>query len=136
MKYEPIGDHAERKRISALIERCEKEQEMSKDTIYREDVREVLKDSVVGMGGDDFCEMGVHIDDIDSIVNAIPSAERPQGEGIEMGQNKDGTHNVKCNQCDSAYKMRGHAKSISTKLKYRFCPHCGARMKGADDEDV
>ena len=63
------------------------------------------------------------------------SADRPQGAWIEMGQNEDGTHNVKCNQCDSAYKMRGHAKSISTKLKYRFCPHCGARMKGADDED-
>ena len=61
-------------------------------------------------------------------------ADRPQGEWIEMGQNEDGTHNVKCNQCDSAYKMRGHAKSISTKLKYRFCPHCGARMKGADYE--
>ena len=60
--------------------------------------------------------------------------DRPQGEWIEMGQNEDGTHNVKCNQCDSAYKMRGHAKSISTKLKYRFCPHCGARMKGADNE--
>ena len=28
MKHEPIGDHAERKRISALIERCRKEQTM------------------------------------------------------------------------------------------------------------
>lgn len=31
MKYEPVKDHAERKRISALIERCEKEETMSDD---------------------------------------------------------------------------------------------------------
>lgn len=30
MKHEPISDHAERKRILSLIERCEKEQEMIK----------------------------------------------------------------------------------------------------------
>lgn len=30
MKHEPIGDHAERRRILALIERCEKEQTMSR----------------------------------------------------------------------------------------------------------
>lgn len=28
MKHEPVNDHAERKRILALIERCEKEQTM------------------------------------------------------------------------------------------------------------
>ena len=64
----------------------------------------------------------------------IPSVDRPQGEWIEMGQNENGTHNVKCNQCHYGYKMRGHAKSIDTERKYRFCPHCGARMKGANDE--
>jgi len=64
------------------------------------------------------------------IKNAQPvDPNRRVGEWIEMGQNEDGTHNVKCDQCDSAYKMRGHAKSINTKLKYRFCPHCGARMR-------
>lgn len=68
------------------------------------------------------------------LVSDANEVDRPQGAWIEMGQNEDGTHNVKCNQCDSTYKMRGHAKSISTKLKYRFCPHCGARMKGADNE--
>ncbi len=30
MKYEPVKDHAERKRIFAMIEQCEKEQTMSR----------------------------------------------------------------------------------------------------------
>ncbi len=38
MKYEPMKDHAERKRISALIERCGKEQ-----TMYYVNPNEVLK---------------------------------------------------------------------------------------------
>ena len=83
---------------------------------------------------DDIYEQGWN--ECQKFIAELPSEDRPQGEWIEMGQNEDGTHNVKCNQCDSAYKMRGHAKSISTKLKYRFCPHCGARMKGADDETI
>ena len=48
------------------------------DLIKRSDAIKALKDNVVGMGGDDFCEMGVHIDDIEAVVNAIPSADRPQ----------------------------------------------------------
>ena len=46
------------------------------DLIKRDDAIKALKDSVVEMGGDDFCEMGVHIDDIEAVVNAIPSADR------------------------------------------------------------
>ena len=52
------------------------------DLIKRSDAIKVLKDSVVEMGGDDFCEMGVHIDDIEAVVNAIPSANRPQGDSV------------------------------------------------------
>ena len=63
-------------------------------------------------------------------VSRLPSADRPKGKWIEMGKNKDGTHNVKCNLCGNGYKMRGHANSIATRYNYRFCPHCGAEMKG------
>lgn len=59
----------------------------------------------------------------------LPSAER-KGEWMEMGTNKDGTHNIKCSHCGEGYKTRGHARSIATKTKYRFCPNCGADMKG------
>lgn len=37
MKYEPVKDHAERKRISALIEQCEKEQTMRDITLMPND---------------------------------------------------------------------------------------------------
>lgn len=77
MKYEPVQDHAERKRILALIERCEKEQMMN-DLIRREDIRTALKENVIEMGGDDWCEPGVHCGDIDAIVNSVPSTDRPK----------------------------------------------------------
>jgi len=57
----------------------------------------------------------------------VPSADQ-RGTWIEMGTNKDGTHNIKCSKCGEGYKTRGHARSIATKAKYRFCPTCGARM--------
>ena len=60
-----------------------------------------------------------------------PSTER-KGTWIEMGTNKDGTHNIKCSKCGEGYKTRGHARSIATKAKYNFCPNCGARMVSED----
>ena len=51
-------------------------------------------------------------------------AGRPQGEWItcwdEMGENEDG---YKCTKCS------GIAEE-----KFAYCPNCGARMEGADDE--
>jgi len=46
MKHEPIDDHAERKRILSLIERCEKEQTMS-DTykFRRSEIRREIQDA-------------------------------------------------------------------------------------------
>lgn len=62
------------------------------------------------------------------------SADRPRGEWIEMGENKDGTHNIRCDQCGESFKARGHANSHNTKKKYRFCPSCGADMRGDQNE--
>lgn len=59
-------------------------------------------------------------------------AER-KGKWIEMGTNKDGTHNIKCSKCGEGYKTRGHARSIATKAKYNYCPNCGARMVSEDE---
>lgn len=58
------------------------------------------------------------------------SADRPRGEWEEMGENKDGSHNIRCDQCGESFKARGHANSYNTKKKYRFCPNCGADMRG------
>ena len=66
-------------------------------------------------------------------VKALPSADRPQGEWIDKGWKgdwqfeTDGRGNCwkvfECSVCNG-WDTR----------KTRFCPHCGARMKGADDE--
>ena len=63
-------------------------------------------------------------DNCEAVLNRLPSAGRPQGEWIEVEE--DWRHQIefwKCSECDFAVSSR-----------YNFCPHCGARMKGADDE--
>ena len=69
--------------------------------------------------------------DIEALKKGIKALENQKiGHWIEMGQNKDKTHNVICSECKSGFKFRGHANSIYTQNKYRFCSHCGARMEG------
>jgi len=59
----------------------------------------------------------------------IPSADRPQGEWIRIEWNEHIEGRIvpmrtyKCSTC-------GEKEVAST----RFCPNCGAMMKGADDE--
>lgn len=45
VKYKPVKDHAERKRISALIERCGKEQTMN-DAECRKRMRKALNRAI------------------------------------------------------------------------------------------
>ena len=68
-------------------------------------------------------------------IGNLPSAQpERKGKWIEMGTNKDGTHSIRCSKCGGGYKTRGHARSIATKAKYKFCPNCGADMRGEQDE--
>ena len=60
-----------------------------------------------------------------------PSADRPQGEWIdaEIPLESGGSMPIQaCNLCKTFYPL------AYTGCGHRFCPHCGARMKGADDE--
>ena len=57
--------------------------------------------------------------------NAIPSADRPQGEWVATDDTDEWYGGVyKCNICGS--EVIGGCDN--------YCPNCGARMKGADDE--
>lgn len=48
---------------------------------------------------------------------------------VEMGANKDGTHNICCGVCGKGkIKSRGHANSQYTANKYKYCIECGQYM--------
>ena len=54
------------------------------------------------------------------VIKAIPSADKPQGEWTNAG-----ILTVHCSNCKSEF----HELEAMN-----YCPNCGARMKGADDE--
>ena len=67
----------------------------------------------------------------DEIAEYIPSADRPRGEWIdaEIPLESGGSMPIQaCNLCKTFYPL------AYTGGGHRFCPNCGARMKGADDE--
>ena len=84
-----------------------------RDMIYREDAIKAMRDTLVAA-------------EIPYAVNAlfkVPSADRPQGEWIiEIDAN--GNTYGRCSICS----MRQYAGQLN------FCPDCGAKMKGVDDE--
>ncbi len=88
-----------------------------RDTIYRDDaIKEIKAEACLGIVE---CQEGWLIDSI----KAIPSADRPRGELKYMG-----TY-YKCSVCGSEFM-----DEITFMGELNYCPHCGARMKGADDE--
>ena len=61
----------------------------------------------------------------------VPSADRPQGEWIdaEIPLESGGSMPIQvCNLCKTFYPL------AYTGGGHRFCPNCGARMKGANNE--
>ena len=75
---------------------------------------------------------GCKPDDIEAfekIIEAIPSADRPQGEWISIGTI---SHSYKCSVCGRTLFHTTVGKSHVAKY-YPYC-HCGARMKGASDD--
>ena len=69
-------------------------------------------------------------------IEDLPSADRPQGEWIDKGWKGDWQfetdgrgncwHDYECSAC--GFHNKGS--------KSNFCPNCGARMKGTNDELV
>ena len=91
---------------------------MSKDIIYREDAIKAIDaydDTAYALQ-----DVQRITDGIAKVVNAIPSADRPQGEWIDAKN-----AGWKCTVCGKW-----------SNGQYDYCPHCGARMKGVDDELV
>ena len=62
----------------------------------------------------------------------VPSADRPQGVWIE--KNVDDVKITVCSNCDKEPTFTHYYGSCGNYSLSDFCPNCGARMKGADDE--
>jgi NADH pyrophosphatase NudC (nudix superfamily) len=104
---------------------------MSDDLIKRSDAIEVLA-----------CEMyaeaqsqGYEVDSIEDFMpeakawmNDAPSADRPQGEWINKHKWDNGFLERECSLCGAMKPILMHTAKIN------FCPNCGAKMKGADDD--
>lgn len=120
-----------------------KEQTM-KDTIYRYDaIKEIEAEACLGIVE---CQESWLIDRIKAIpsvdrptdshavtyINALENrikeleADRPQGEWIEV---YDGTVSGRCSIC--GWESHLYEDDV---CGMPYCPNCGCRMKGADDE--
>ena len=88
-----------------------------RDTIYRDDAIEAV--------GNYFELINYSRRYAKSILNKVPSADRTQGEWIK----RHGT--INCSVCK---RSNWSACFEDTVRSFNFCPNCGARMKGADDD--
>ena len=96
-----------------------------KDTIYREDAIKALDNAWIN---------GTSLLDANEAVKQLkdlPSAERPQGEWKPFDL-KWGRSIWYCTACEEGVEVP--CDICTHKPIYNFCPNCGAKMKGADDE--
>ena len=64
------------------------------------------------------------------------SADRPQGEWIKDKSKNIWNMVVDCYKCSNCGKKAIDHSLILDTTGFNYCPNCGARMKGADDESV
>ena len=66
----------------------------------------------------------------EEVIMRLPSADRPRGEWKVFDAEDIGCYNCKCDACGEKFFI----PLRKGRVPYYFCPNCGARMKGADDE--
>ena len=92
------------------------------DLISRQAVIQALKDNVVEIGGEEYSGMGVCEEEIESIVNGVPSAEKTAEWIIKHKVTNSGSFwEIKCSNCE-----------IESDSIYRYCPYCGAKMEESE----
>lgn len=66
----------------------------------------------------------------EEVIMGLPSADRPQGEWIK---DEDGTY--RCSNCGGCEEQFIYGtENWYGRGESKFCPSCGAQMKGADSE--
>ena len=68
-----------------------------------------------------------------NFATAVEVADRPQGEWIYC-EDDDGQDGYRCSECGFFVPWYYDYEDSNYILDYKACPHCLARMKGADDE--
>jgi len=96
---------------------------MSEDLIKRSDAIEAVKrvsENYTGKGKRDYHP---HVDFIvDELKYCVPSADRPQGKWIDISE------------WYAPRQKRSICETVVDGYGSNYCPNCGAKMKGADDE--
>ena len=102
-----------------------------KDTIYREDAIKALhKHFSSGFDKDRWWNSTTVL----FALNSVPSADRPQGEWFMGNRPLEGKFRIfRCSVCGYEPFYKGEPIT-PTNMTLLYCPNCGARMKGADDE--
>lgn len=67
-------------------------------------------------------------EEFEEAIKAVPSADRPQGEWVSDYSSPVA---YRCTACNTLQHW-----SVIQNGRYRFCPNCGARMKGAKDDAI
>ena len=66
-------------------------------------------------------------------IRNLPSADRPRGEWIYC-EDDEGQDGYRCSECGFFVPWYYDYEDSNYILDYKACPHCLAKMKGADDE--
>ena len=110
------------KRVEEFFKSLMRKKTMSDDLIKRSDAIAELWD----MTTEDCPNPGAAVGKCMEAIRRLPSADRPQGEWkrrlVDSGFNADWV----CSEC--GYRVK------TDFVSFNYCPNCGARMKGADDE--
>lgn len=101
---------------------------MNKDIIYREDAIKAINLQVIiphDITSARYANMARNA------IRSVPSADRPQGKWIVDILN----YKSMCSVCGANETHFIYGTEMWYGLgKSKFCPNCGAKMKGADDE--
>jgi DNA-directed RNA polymerase subunit RPC12/RpoP len=107
---------------------------MSEDLIKRSDAIKAVR-SVTGSYVPFLSGINVTLPiECEIALQAVPSADRPQGEWIPDKHKNIWDMDVDCYKCSVCGRYTIHRSLIMDTKGLSYCPNCGARMKGADDE--
>ena len=111
---------------------------MNDDLVKRSDAIEAMEKLIKAEGTMDYTEWDFptsykqeRINQTEACIDQIryvPSADRPQGEWINKHEWDNGFLERECSLCGAMKPILMHTAKIN------YCPNCGARMKGADNE--